>query len=431
MEQGSLDLPRFRQSRPGLAQVLFKLWRGGSRDLAFIAAGLGILLLAPAVAFFSSSGIDTARMQPGFDQKAFLGMEAGSPFEDGVRGVAPGSLIGRDAEIITPLVVSHPLDLISIPDFGDEPLLPEPKAEPPAKKPAGGGWREAVNAAKHGMTTAAKKSGLPKPSVKLASRLSGISSFAGGSGGSGGSVSLAPPSSKGLLPKPAVDNHLSRVMPASDYRGMDLRSGAAGTGGKAGSYLDPKRMISNGGTGALQGNDPLPAGPGASGGGASGGTGQGRSDPADPNVKLAGVSSTQDKREIQKKEKEDLKLMAKKMNMQQAIQLKWDKRRYNEIERKKMKEQIAMQTASQALLKILEKGLDAMVNAAKGGQDGGAQGQGGGKGMNAAEGVGRDMDDMLGQQQKTSQANQKKKQGLKKKEQELKEKEERERMGTL
>jgi hypothetical protein len=58
------------------------------------------------------------------------------------------------------------------------------------------------------------------------------------------------------------------------------------------------------------------------------------------------------------------------MNMEQAIKLKWDKKRYDQIERKKMKEQIMMQTASQAFLKVLDKFLEAIFDA-----QGGAEGQ--------------------------------------------------------
>jgi hypothetical protein len=174
-----------------------------------------------------------------------------------------------------------------------------------------------------------------------------------------------------------------------------MRSGTAGTGGRPGFYLDPKKVTAASGEGGWSGSagfEPMSSGRGEAGPGMGSGAG---SSGADASIKVPGATTTQDKREITIKEKkESLAHMARKMNMEESIKLKWDKKRYNQIERKKMREQIMMQTASQALLKVLEKALDALVDAVKGG--GGGGGGGGGSGMgDAASGMDKDLANMM------------------------------------
>ncbi|MFA5139009.1 MAG: hypothetical protein WC728_07240 [Elusimicrobiota bacterium] len=410
-------LPRFRDSRFDAAQQIAKVLRVGHRDLAFIGAGLAVFLLAPCAAFFCSLGESPENPRQGFGPKALAGLEAGSPFEDGVRSLAPGNLPGVDPALITPLNAGDPLELIQRPDFKEEaePIPQGAREELPAR--AASGWREAVSsAAKRGVATAVKRARLPSPTVKLAARLRGLSSF---TEAKGSSASLAPLSSRGLVARAPRETHLSRISPTSDYRGMEMRSSAASAGGRPGNYLDPKRTLASGGSASLPGHDSVSAGSGSAGAGSSGGMSSGRGGP-EGSVSAPGPSTAQDNRNISVKEKESLAEMAKKMNMQQAIQLKWDKKRYNQIERKKMAEQIAMQTASQALLKVLDK----LLEGGGGGEGGGESGGGGGNGMQgAAEGVGNDMDGMLAEEKKTKDEKKEKGEKLDEQKQELEKKE--------
>ena len=152
-----------------------------------------------------------------------------------------------------------------------------------------------------------------------------------------------------------------------EYRGLER-----GSGGPASPYLDPKKVVSAAPGGGASGAASPPSSQGA--GSASGGV----SAPGPDAEKQANVG-VQDNRNIQPKEKkESLAETARKMNMEQAIKLKWDKKRYDQIERKKMKEQIAMQTASQAFLKILDKLLA--------GGSGGGSGDGGSSGSSPGGG---------------------------------------------
>ncbi|MFA5141085.1 MAG: hypothetical protein WC728_17800 [Elusimicrobiota bacterium] len=349
------------------------------KELAFIVAGFAMLALAPIAEFLLTSPDEkVGGLRQGFDQKGVDYGGPGSPFEDGIARIAPGNLLGQIAESISPLTARDPVSLILSPQTDEgQPEAEEaspPRRAPPPKRESG--WKDAISAAKKGTREAAKRVRLPVPSARLAGKLSGISGLSGGSGGSASAMSLSAPVSKGLLSRVATQDHLSRVQATSDYRGgPGRRSGAAGTGHLPGAYLDAKKVISGGGaiSGTGGGNAPSGSGSISGGGSGSGSGGMNRSgnDPSSSGKSGTSVSSTADARNIQPKEKkESLAQMAKKMNMEQAIKLKWDKKRYDQIERKKMKEQIMMQTASQAFLKVLDKFLEAIFDA-----QGGAEGQ--------------------------------------------------------
>jgi hypothetical protein len=94
------------------------------------------------------------------------------------------------------------------------------------------------------------------------------------------------------------------------------------------------------------------------------------------------ASSSKDAKTTTTPTTENLALLRQKQEMEQAIKLKYDKKRYDQIERKKMIEQIAtqtaFQTAQQAALKLLDKALNPQ------GQQGNQGGQGGGQGNQGA-----------------------------------------------
>ena len=88
--------------------------------------------------------------------------------------------------------------------------------------------------------------------------------------------------------------------------------------------------------------------------GGKGGDGQGGANP-NPNASNDVKANTQ---------KETLAEMKAKLEMQKAVDLKWEKKKYEELGRKIMLEQIVAQTlaqtAQQASLKILDKVLDSI-----------------------------------------------------------------------
>ena len=349
--------PMFRApgfvNRSGLAGRLKGL---KSRDIAFIVAGLAVLIMAPIAEFVLSSSDDgSGTLRQGFDQKGDFFTGAGSPYEDGLGGIAPGGLPGRAGDVITPLNVRDPITLIMGPGGDSKPIeaprdavkSPEPKTDP--------GWKEAVRAAKRGVSEVVKKASLPRPSVKLAGKLNWLSSFSGGGHGAG--VSLAAPTSQGLLSAPRAGSHLSQVQAAPGYRGADRRGIATGGAG-SGSLFDGRRTGAAGGPGGFS-LDGLPSGTGAN---AASGLSFG-SPGTDTAAKSPGNNAQEGSKNVGIKEKEDLAHLARKMNMEKAIDLKWAKKRYDQLERKKMIEQTLLQTAQQAFLKILDK----LLEGAKGG----------------------------------------------------------------
>ncbi|MFA5138895.1 MAG: hypothetical protein WC728_06630 [Elusimicrobiota bacterium] len=354
-----------------------------SRDLAFIVAGLAVLIMAPVAEFVLSSSDDgSGTLRQGFDQKGDFFTGAGSPYEEGIGGMAPGGLPGHAGDVITPLNVRDPISLIMGPGGDEKPMeAPRDAVKSPEKK-KDVSWKDAVIAAKTGVSKAAKKVRLPKPSAKLASKLNWLSSLSGGSHGSG--ISLAAPSSQGLLSSPRAGSNLSHVQPAPGYRGADRRGIATGGSG-AGSLFDGRRTGPAGGPSGFS-LDNLPSGTGTSA------TGMGFGSPGSDSPSKAGGNNAQEgSKNVSPKEKEDLAFLARKMNMEKAIDLKWAKKRYDELERKKMIEQTLLQTAQQAFLKILDKLLEGAKAGGKdsGGSPGGPGGSPGPSGPGGPTGPGQ------------------------------------------
>ncbi|MFA5141153.1 MAG: hypothetical protein WC728_18180 [Elusimicrobiota bacterium] len=345
-----------------------------SRDLAFIAAGLSMFVMAPIAEHFISKSGGEEPLQAGFDQKgSFFG--AGAPFEDGVGGVAPGGLVGGESDLVTPLNVRHPADLITNEEDAAPPEAPALVAQsesPAPRKQVEGGWKDAISdAAKRGVSKASARVKLPMPGAKLANKLNGISTFGGGGGHTSAAMpALSALSSKGLTSVPHTGTNLSRVEPVSGYRGSGKR-GNTGTGGAFSRQADGRLSGPAGSSGSGSGegylrNSPVTAS----------GPGFGSRDMDSPGS-ASGANSAKDDRNIGIKDKESLAELRKKMEMQEAIKLKWAKKQYNQIERKKMMEQTAMQTASQAALKVLEKALQ-LNEDEEGGSGSGSSGSGGG-----------------------------------------------------
>ncbi|MFA5138894.1 MAG: hypothetical protein WC728_06625 [Elusimicrobiota bacterium] len=359
-------LPLFRGAKPDMGHALrFRLRRFKTRDLGFILAGFAVLVVAPLVELLLSSQEEATQLSQGFDRKGIEFSGLGSLFENGVFGIAPGGLIGG-ADVVSPLSGRDPTDLILGFKVEQEAPKASPVSESEPEPPKRGGWREAVSAARRGATHAARRARPPRPSARLASRLSGFSTQSSGSSSSG--LALAAPASRGLLSRVYAEDHMKPVKTLPEYRGLDRGSGSGAP------YLDPKKVISsvsNSGGSASGGAMKTDQG--------AGGTSSGGISGAGPDANKQSNVGVQDNKNIQVTEKkESLTQMAKKMNMEQGIKLKWDKKRYDQIERKKMAEQTMMQTASQAFLKILDKLLEGGGKGEDSGGGGGSNSSGGG-----------------------------------------------------
>lgn len=333
------------------------------RDLIFILSGLAVLVMAPLAEYLITSPQDDPSLREGFDRKGPLFPDAAGIYEDGVGGISPGGPPGQETDVITPLNVRDPTSLIHGPGQSQE--KPATPSTSPKKDE---GWNDAIaTAAGQGAKTAVQKTpGLPRPNPKMTGALKdAFAGLAGASRGGGPSLTLPPPQASGLAGRPRVASALTRTQALPGLRGGG-RSLAQGAGGGS--------PFNRGGSGAPGGAADLINPGGVSGGGA--GPGGGR--PGDGSeTRNPGGNSSKDNKNLSVGE--SLAFLAAKENLLKAIALKWDKRRYDELERKKMLEQMAAQTASQALLKILDKLLE-KPKGGDGGKGGGDKGGGGAPG---------------------------------------------------
>ncbi|HVE11757.1 MAG TPA: hypothetical protein VNI01_00060, partial [Elusimicrobiota bacterium] len=299
-----------------------------SRDLVFIAAGLAVLVMAPLAEYLMTNPeAPSAPLQPGFDQRGSMFPEGASPYEDGVSGVAPGGLLGQDSDVITPLNVRDPSALI-IGQNGQQTPAAAPvtaKVDTTTRKDTRD-WKDAISQAARGAGVAAvKKSvGLPRPSGKLAGTLRGLGALQGGGGGP--SMKLEPPTSKGLV---GGKGGPGGTAAGPGFRGAGGRSLFPGTGGGGNRFTLPGSPT--GGSLDVSGNGSTTFS--GTSDGRQGGSGDSSNNPAG--------NSSKDNKSTGQNQQENLALLRAKMEMEQAIKLKWDKRRYDQLERKKMFEQIA------------------------------------------------------------------------------------------
>jgi len=342
------------------------------RDAKFIIAGLVVLMAAP-FAEMLLGGSEEAGVA-GFPSRDFSFPGSPQPHEEGVLGLAAGGPPGMgDESAVTPLNASDPTLLIK--SFNGPSEAPaEAKAPPPPPKKSSGGWRDALaQAARPAVEKASHSASLPRAPGKLAGALRGLAAITGGGGGGGASVSaaaprLAPPTSMGGSGRPAVASALSRVQATPGYKGAAMQGLSVSQGGaNRGPGTGAGNRVFDGGrpgaggmdsaygglqSGYLQAQNAMQGmGPGGGYGSAGGGAEEG------PALNSLKDSHTQT-------EKETLAQMKAKMEMQKAIDLKWEKKKYNELDRKKMLEQIAAQTLAQTASQAFLKVLDAMLKKA-------------------------------------------------------------------
>lgn len=356
-------LPMFRGAALKSNSVFGRLKNLKTKDVAFIGAGLAVLIMAPLAEYLvSESGDPASTLSPGFDQKGGVFANSADPAEMGLNQLARGGLLGENPDVITPANYRDPSSLIMA--MGGEKETPAAAPEVKRDAPKDNVWDKVVSSAKSGASTAARKVGLPKPGGRLAGALNGLRSLSGGST-SAKSSNLSAPDSKGLFSSPRNENHLAGTQSVPGYRGAGSRSPAAGTGGGGGFDGRPGGF---GGPGGGSAGDVM--GGGIAGGGKGAGQSGGDGDPS----KSPSGSSTKDNKALG----ESLEFLRRKMEMEKALDLKWAKKKYDELERKKLIEQTLIQTAQQAFLKVLDKLLEGKKDGEKGGGGGGSPGGGGG-----------------------------------------------------
>ncbi|HVE13550.1 MAG TPA: hypothetical protein VNI01_09170, partial [Elusimicrobiota bacterium] len=336
--------------------------RRGLRDLrphelALGLAGLAVLCLAPMLGYFLSAPEEPAG-------GAFNA--SGGPFLDAPAGIAPGADFGREG-VVTALDAVDPLSLVRVRE-GDKDKADgkiEGKSAEKEDKPADSppptsdSWKDAITAAKAGAGRAiSRASGLPRPSAKLEGQLRGLSALQGSGGGGGASSLAALPrtdiSSRGLVGTPNTMAAMAGVKTMPEFRGSarGLSEGANApfgqTGARAPSSTGAPSLLEAAG-GAQSASGPAIGGRGLPDGAAT----------ANPS---ATATAKDTKTTTPPPQQENLALLRQKEEMEQSIKLKWDKKRYDQLERKKMVEQIAtqtaFQTAQQAFLKVLDKVLN-------------------------------------------------------------------------
>ena len=357
-------MPMFRGAALKPNSLLGRMKNLKTKDLAFIGAGLAVLVMAPLAEYLiSESGDSNSPMTQGFDHKGSMFPSGSDPSEMG-NMLARGGLIGESPDVITPLNARDPSSLIMAAGGGEKetPAVVTPPIEVKRDAPKDSVWDKVVSSAKSGASSAARKVGLPKPNVKLAGALNGLRSLSGGS--TGAKLALEKPSSAGLVGRPRADGHMAPTQAAPGYRGAGSRSLASASGG--GGFDGRRGGGISGGAGGSAGDV---MGGGVNGGGT--GTHGGRPNEGGE-TKNPGGSSTKDNKALG----ENLEFLRRRMEMEKALDLKWSKKKYDELERKKMIEQTLVQTAQQAFLKVLDKLLEGKKDGG-GGSGGGGSGGGG------------------------------------------------------
>ncbi|MBI5597417.1 MAG: hypothetical protein HY928_15105, partial [Elusimicrobia bacterium] len=222
---------------PGGSTVMDRLKNLRKKDLIFIAAGLCTLGMAPLAEHLLMSPDDQAgQLREGFDSKGPLFADGSTVYESGSGVGSPGALIGQGTDVITPLNVRDPSNLVMSPGAtkkADAVVTPPPP--PPSGGKAEPDWRDVLkDSAKSGVSAAVKSGGtLPKPNVQMAGAIRGLSALGGGGGGTGASLKLDALKAEHAPNRAAGSNSLSSVQSTPGYRGATSRSPASSGAGEA------------------------------------------------------------------------------------------------------------------------------------------------------------------------------------------------------
>ena len=326
------------------------------KDLAFILAGLGVLFMAPLAEHFmmSPENADSGSFKPGwgFQAPGFGG--AGSPYETGVNGMAPGGQIGGGGDVITPLNVRDPSALIMGPGASQQPAATSTTPPAPAKENTD--WKDAIaNAASKGASAATKAASLPVPKSALTN--AGLRGLGVASGGGGGAQWNAPPINASHAPNSATpSNSLQTVGKAPGYMGVGSRGNQNGS---ASSAEDLKRRAGLAGSdfnrqGSAGSSAETAAGRGMGSGDGSGGVGEGGAGKDD---KGGSGNSGKDSKALG----DSLAFLAAKMNQEKAIDLAWKLKEKEAMLWPDLKQKILETTVMDGIVKPLTTSVAKMV----------------------------------------------------------------------
>ncbi len=227
----------------GIAQggmsLIERLKQFKKKDLAFIMAGLGVLFMAPLAEHFmmAPEGQNGDLFGPGISSRgngSAFGGGTSSPYETGGSSMAPGSALGGNGDVITPLNVRDPSALVMGPGASQQPPAGSPSAPtPPPDKKESGDWKDALaNAGATAGRAATKAAGLPVPKPSLgSSALRGMGALGGGGSG-GGFNALGAPSAANVPNRGGGGSNMPGV------RGGNFKGVARGPGDGAGGGLD-------------------------------------------------------------------------------------------------------------------------------------------------------------------------------------------------
>ncbi|MBI5244641.1 MAG: hypothetical protein HY922_13315 [Elusimicrobia bacterium] len=340
--KGSSPMLRVRGLGGG-ASLMERLKSLRKKDLAFIAAGLSVLIMAPLAEHFLMNPEDQAgQLQKGFSTNAAFPGDVGSIYDPGAGGFSPGGLLGQGSDVITPLNVRDPSALVMGPGAAQKLSA---TIEAPAAKPGdSSAWKDALAAAQKGATKATQKAALPVPHPKLAAGLRGLGAIGGGGGGS---FTLPALSASNVPNTAAGSRSLQRVQAGPSFRGAASRSLAGGGGPesmKAGAAKQGDIMNKGGSASGALDQAAREAIPGGKPWGSGGATGAG------DETKTPGYAKGGGEKNIG----ESLAYLKAKMEMEKALDLKWKKKAWYEFERQKMIEETVIKSAIE---NILGKGL--------------------------------------------------------------------------
>jgi len=159
--------------------LLERLKNLSKKDIAFVIAGLGILIMAPIAEFFLSKPQADNLLAPGFGERKASESGGLNLYDSGVNALSSGSPDGS-GEVITPLTARDPSSLI----IGAQQTPPPP---PPPQTT----FRDSMkDVAEKSFSQAVKSSPAPFIPPKMNASLRGFSSFFGGGESSRSSGSL-------------------------------------------------------------------------------------------------------------------------------------------------------------------------------------------------------------------------------------------------
>jgi len=159
--------------------LLERLKNLSKKDIAFVIAGLGILVMAPIAEFFLSKPQPDNLLAPGFGERKASESGGLNLYDSGVNALSSGSPDGS-GEVITPLTARDPSSLI----VGAQQTPPPP---PPPQTT----FRDSMkDVAEKSFSQAVKSSPAPFIPPKMNASLRGFSSFFGGGESSRSSGSL-------------------------------------------------------------------------------------------------------------------------------------------------------------------------------------------------------------------------------------------------